>query len=137
MNTNIKISTNKEINGLKVAFATNDMQNIDAHFGSCQKFAVYDVSKEDNQMSGIIHTKEEKDKEGDKTANIINALKGIDIVYFLDIGPIAAAKVINNKIFPIKYKEVVSIEQEVNKLSSMLRSNPPPFIKKIVAAKGL
>ena len=91
MNTNIKISTNKEINGLKVAFATNDMQNIDAHFGSCQKFAVYDVSKEDNQMSGIIHTKEEKDKEGDKTANIINALKGIDIVYFLDIGPIAAA----------------------------------------------
>ncbi|MDY0320804.1 MAG: nitrogen fixation protein NifX [Arcobacteraceae bacterium] len=137
MNTNIKISTNKEINGLKVAFATNDMQNIDAHFGSCQKFAVYDVSKEDNQMSGIIHTKEEKDKEGDKTANIINALKGIDIVYFLDIGPIAAAKVINNKIFPIKYKEVVSIEQEVNKLSSMLGSNPPPFIKKIVAAKGL
>jgi nitrogen fixation protein NifX len=50
MNTNIKISTNKEINGLKVAFATNDMQNIDAHFGSCQKFAVYDVSKDDNQM---------------------------------------------------------------------------------------
>ncbi len=137
MSTNIKISTSTNINGLKVAFATNDMQNIDAHFGSCQKFAVYSVSKDGNQISQIIHTKEEKNKDGDKTANIINALKGIDIVYFLDIGAIAAAKVINSKIFPIKYKEIVSIEEELSKLSTMLNSNPPPFIKKIVAMKGL
>ncbi|MCK9337890.1 MAG: nitrogen fixation protein NifX [Arcobacteraceae bacterium] len=137
MNTNIKVSGTKNITGLKIAFATNDMENIDAHFGSCNKFSVYDVSKDGHELSGIINTKEEKGKEGDKTANIINALKGIDIVYFLDIGPIAAAKVINNKIFPIKYKEIVSIEQEVNKLTNMLASNPPPFIKKIVESKGL
>ncbi len=59
----------------------------------------------------------------------------MDIVYFLDIGPIAAAKVINKKIFPIKYKEVVSIDTELEKIKHMLNTNPPPFIKKIIQSK--
>lgn len=137
MNSTITVNSKSNLaDGIKVAFATNDNENIDAHFGSCQKFVVYNISNDGYEVDRFIHTKEEKSKEGDKTANIVNALFGIDIVYFLDIGPVAAAKVINNKIFPIKYKEIVSIETELEKLQGMLNTNPPPFIKKILESKA-
>jgi nitrogen fixation protein NifX len=69
------------------------------------------------------------------TDGTINLLTGVDIVYFVDIGAIAAAKIINKGIFPIKYKEIVDIQTELQKLQAMLGSNPPPFIKKIIEKK--
>lgn len=126
----IKITTNGEKNGsLKVAFATSDLENIDAHFGSAKQFAVYDVTKDDYTTCEIIKI---ETKDTDATVAL---LEGIDIVYFINIGPTAAAKIINKGIFPIKYKEIVTIEDELKKLISMLNTNPPPFIKKIIAKK--
>ena len=127
----IKIKSNEEKTGsLKVAFATSDLENIDSHFGSAKQFAVYEISKESKTVCEIIKI---EDKDTDKTVEL---LKGIDIVYFTNIGAIAAAKIINNGIFPIKYKETVSIEEEIKKLTDMLNTNPPPFIKKIIEKKA-
>lgn len=116
---------------LKVAFFTNDLKNIDAHFGSAPQFAVYDVDGEGFNLFEVVPTGEER------TDGRVEMLQdsGVDILYCVEIGPAAAAKVVNNKIFPIKYKEVVSIEAELNKLSSMIATNPPPFIKKILEAR--
>lgn len=130
MSKEIKVTTNTPIVGtIKVAFATNDNENIDAHFGSAKQFNIYNISKDNYTVVSIIKI-EEKD-----TDNTIALLKGSDIVYFLDIGPTAAAKIINKGIFPIKYKEVVSIEDELKKMVNMLNTNPPPFIKKILEKK--
>ena len=127
----IKISTNEpKIGTLKIAFATSDMENIDAHFGSAKQFAVYDVSKESVQTCEIIKIEE---KDTDKTVELLG---DIDIVYFTNIGAIAAAKIINSGIFPIKYKEIVPIAEELEKLKAMLNTNPPPFIEKIIEKKA-
>lgn len=117
---------------VKVAFFTNDLKNIDAHFGSAPQFVVYDVDAHGFNLSEVVPTEEER------TDGRVEMLQnsGIDIVYCTEIGPAAAAKVVNGKIFPIKYKEVVSIKTELNKLSSMMVSNPPPFIKKILEARS-
>lgn len=117
---------------VKVAFFTNDLKNIDAHFGSGEQFAVYDVNAEGFALSGVIPTGEER------TEGRVELLQNehVDIMYCVEIGPAAAAKVVNSKIFPIKYKEVVSIETELNKLQTMIATNPPPFIKKILEARG-
>lgn len=129
--TNIKVTSNNSNSGsITVAFATSDLENVDAHFGSAKQFAVYSVSKDDFQTVEIIKI---ESKDTDKT---VKALANIDIVYFVDIGPAAAAKVINSGIFPIKYKEVITIESELNKLVNMLGTKPPPFIKKIIEKKG-
>ena len=137
METKIEMTT-KISDGIVVAFATSDLESIDAHFGSTKQFAMYAVNKEGYETVKIVKTsKEELGEGGDsKTDKIINALSGVDIVYFLDIGATAAAKVINNKIFPIKYKEVIKIDDELEKLTSMLSTNPPPFIKKIIEKKS-
>lgn len=117
---------------VKVAFFTNDLKNIDAHFGSGEQFAVYDVAAEGFALSGVVSTGEER------TEGRVELLQNehVDIMYCVEIGPAAAAKVVNGKIFPIKYKEVVNIEAELTKLQSMIATNPPPFIKKILEARG-
>ncbi len=128
--SSIKITSNETKEGiLRVAFATSDLENIDSHFGSAKQFAVYEITKNDISLGEI---KKVLEKDTDKTVDL---LKDIDIVYFTNVGAIAAAKLINNGIFTIKYKEVVAIEEEVNKLKDMLNSNPPPFIKKIIEKK--
>ena len=127
----IKITTNEQSSGtVKIAFATSDLENIDSHFGSAKQFAVYEIGKDATTVCEIIKI---EDKDTDKTVEL---LKGKDIVYFTNIGAIAAAKIINNGIFPIKYKDVVSIDEEIKKLTTMLNTNPPPFIKKIIEKKA-
>lgn len=129
--SSIKITSNEPKEGmLKIAFATKDMENIDSHFGSAKQFAVYEVSKDKTNVCEILKVVE---KDTDKTVEL---LSDIDIVYFTNIGASAAAKIINSGIFPIKYKEIVPIEEELKKLSTMLGTNPPPFIKKIIAKKA-
>ncbi len=129
--SSIKITSNTSSEGmLQVAFATKDLENIDSHFGSAKQFAIYDISKNSISLSEI---KKVEEKDTDKTVAL---LKGVDIVYFTNVGAIAAAKLINSGIFTIKYKEVVGIEEETKKLQDMLNANPPPFIKKIIEKKA-
>jgi nitrogen fixation protein NifX len=131
MGSTIKVTSNSSAKGsIRVAFATNDNENIDAHFGSAEQFNVYDISADDCEISTIIKI---EGKDVDKTVAL---LKGVDIVYFVNIGATAAAKIINSGIFPIKYKEVVSIDDEIKKLTDMLNGNPAPFIKKILEKKA-
>lgn len=131
MSSTIQVTSNNNNDGIiKVAFATNDNENVDAHFGSAKQFNIYDISKEGYDISTIIKI---QTKDTDTTVEL---LKGNDIVYFVNIGPTAAAKIINKGIFPIKYKEVISIDEELNKLVKMLNENPPPFIKKIIEKKA-
>lgn len=131
MSSTIKITSNDEsLGSLRVAFATNDNENIDAHFGSAKQFNIYDISSNGFQISSIIKI---ISKDTDTTVGL---LVGTDIVYFANIGPTAAAKIISSGVFPIKYKEVVSIDDELNKIVKMINGNPPPFIKKIIEKKA-
>ena len=116
---------------LKVAFATNDDQNINAHFGAAKNFFIYDISTEKSELFDVIKI---DNKDTDKTiGKLVDS--DIDIVYFMNIGPTAAAKIINKGIFPIKYKESVPMGEELHKLVTMLNGNPAPFIKKILEKK--
>jgi nitrogen fixation protein NifX len=131
MSSTIKVISNTELeNSIKIAFATNDNENIDAHFGSAKQFHVYTINADTHEILSIINIEE---KNMDHT---ISLLEGIDIVYFIDIGATAAAKIINRGIFPIKYKEEVSISSELEKLKEMINTNPAPFIKKILNKKA-
>jgi nitrogen fixation protein NifX len=131
MSRSIKVTSKNANDGsIRVAFATNDNENVDAHFGSAKQFNIYVINKDGYEVCEIIKV---ETKDTDATVAL---LKGNDIVYFINIGPTAAAKIINSGIFPIKYKEVISIDEELDKLVNMLNENPPPFIKKIIEKKA-
>lgn len=121
---------------MKVAFATKDLEMINEHFGWAKQFAIYDVTKDGYKMSEIVKTEEDLEDEDDKIKSKIDAIQGVAIMYCEAIGPTAAAKVIHSKIHPIKVTEPKSIESAAGELVKMLNTNPPPWIKRIIAQEA-
>ncbi len=125
-------STESLENAIKVAFASKDMENINAHFGGAKEFVVYDVSKDGFKLSGVIKTDTSTMEGDDKTDFKVKALAGVNIMYCESIGGTAAAKVIRGGINPMKVQEPVKIEATLKELVTMINGNPPPWVKKIM-----
>jgi nitrogen fixation protein NifX len=133
MNTKITIEGNGTMNNaMKVAFATKDMEEINAHFGGAREFVVYNVSKDGFSLSEVIKTDTSELEDDDKTDFRVRALKGINIMYCESIGGTAAAKVIRAGIHPMKVNESTLIEDVLKTLVQMINGNPPPWIKNII-----
>lgn len=131
--TKITVESSESLeNAIKVAFATKDMETINAHFGGAKEFVVYDVSKDGYKLSGVIKTDTSSLNGDDKTDFKVKALQGINIMYCESIGGTAAAKVIRGGINPMKVQEPRKIEDVVKELMSMINDNPPPWVKKIM-----
>ena len=119
-------------NAIKVAFASKDMETINAHFGGAKEFVVYDVSKDSFKLSGVIKTDTSAMEGDDKTDFKVKALSGVNIMYCESIGGTAAAKVIRGGINPMKVNEPRKIEEVLSELVTMINGNPPPWVKKIM-----
>ncbi|MDD2791350.1 MAG: nitrogen fixation protein NifX [Sulfurimonas sp.] len=119
-------------NAMKVAFATKDMQTVNAHFGGAKEFVVYDLSKDGFALSGVVKTDTSEMEGDDKTDFKVKALAGINIMYCESIGGTAAAKVIRGGINPMKAEEDRKIEDILSELVEMINGNPPPWVKKIM-----
>lgn len=124
--------TNSLKNSMKVAFATKDLESINAHFGGAKEFIVYNVSKEGFEVDGVIKTDTSLMEGDDKTEYKVKALQGINIMYCESIGGTAAAKVIRAGMNPMKVQEPRKIEDVLKELVAMLNDNPPPWIKQIM-----
>jgi nitrogen fixation protein NifX len=125
-------STDTPENAMKVAFATKDLETVNAHFGGALEFAVYNVSTDGFSMSGVVKT-DTSDLQGDaKTDYKVKALHGINIMYCESIGGTAAAKVIRAGINPMKVNEPRRIEEVLKELVEMINGNPPPWVKRIM-----
>jgi nitrogen fixation protein NifX len=122
-------------NAMKVAFATKDMENINAHFGGAKEFVIYSVSKDGFEMNEVLQTDTSKLEGDDKTDFKVKALAGVNIMYCESIGGTAAAKVIRGGINPMKVQEARPIEEVLKELIQMLNANPPPWIKKIISSE--
>ena len=130
--TKITIDSGETPHNIKVAFATKDLETINAHFGGAKEFIVYNISKDGFEVGEVIKT-DTSEMDGDaKTEFKVNALKGVNIMYCESIGGTAAAKVIRAGINPMKVHEPRAIEEVLKELLEMLNSNPPPWIKKLI-----
>lgn len=125
-------STTTLTNSMKVAFATKDMETINAHFGGAKEFVVYRVSKEGFELDGVVKTDTSKLQGDEKTEFKVEALTGNNIMYCESIGGTAAAKVIRAGINPMKVQEPRKIEDVLKELVAMINGNPPPWVKKIM-----
>lgn len=131
VNITVEGTTSLE-NAMKVAFATKDMQKVNAHFGGAKEFVVYKVSKSGYELAGVIKTDTSSLTGDDKTDFKTKALAGINIMYCESIGGTAAAKVIRAGINPMKVQEPREIEDILKELVEMVNENPPPWIRRIM-----
>jgi nitrogen fixation protein NifX len=117
---------------MKIAFATQDQQRVDAHFGWAKHLAVYDVSPEGYQFVQDHGFGEDLAEDGneDKLAPKLDAIKDCAIVYVAAIGGSAAARVVASKIHPIKVSAPEPILDILDKLQLVLQGTPPPWLRK-------
>lgn len=125
-------STSSLDNIIKVAFATKDLETINAHFGGAKEFIVYKVSPEGFEVDGVIKTDTSAMNGDEKTEFKVKALSGINMMYCESIGGTAAAKVIRAGMNPMKVLEPRKIEDVLEELVTMINDNPPPWIKRIM-----
>jgi len=123
---------------MKVAFATQDKERVDAHFGWAKSIVVYEVSPTGHNFveSFEFGDKLEEDGDEDKLAPKLDAIKDCAIVYVAAIGGSGAARVVAMKIHPVKVPQPESIAEILDKLQAVLQGTPPPWLRKALAKDG-
>ena len=119
---------------MKIAFATQDQQRVDAHFGWAKHLAVYEISPTGYGFVQDFGFGEDLAEDGneDKLAPKLDAIKDCAIVYVAAIGGSAAARVVASKIHPIKVTQPEPILDILDKLQDVLKGTPPPWLRKAV-----
>ena len=115
---------------MKVAFTSKTGEMIDQHFGMSDNFFIWEVGPDESRFLETVQVGKGGEDEEDRIASRVAALSDCAIVYTMQIGGPAAAKVISHKIHPMKTGSEVSIGEIVAKLQEVLRGNPPPWLKK-------
>ena len=122
---------------LRVAVASNTEENLDGHFGSCPRFLIYQVGRNEIRLTGIRSTSLTDEAE-DKNVARANLIKDCQIVYVQSIGGPAAAKAVRANIHPVKAPEGGKASIALQRLQAVLDA-PPPWLARIlgVEAKSL
>lgn len=115
---------------MKVAFTSSSGEIIDQHFGQCQSFHIWEIAPDEAQQVASISGMSAEGDEEDRITARGNALADCAIVYTMQIGGPAAAKLVARKIHPMKTNEEVPVAEIVGRLQEVLRGNPPPWLRK-------
>jgi nitrogen fixation protein NifX len=120
---------------MKVAFATQDLKRVDAHFGWAKNIAIYDVNPDGHRFVEAIQFDGDLKEDGneDKLAPKIEAIKDCTILYVAAIGGSGAARVVANNIHPMKVTQPEAIDDLCVKLEGVLKGSPPPWLRKVLA----
>lgn len=122
---------------MKVAFTSSNGEMIDQHFGMTESFTIWEMGPDDAFPLETIQVDKHEGDEEDKIAARVALLKDCAIVYTMQIGGPAAAKLVSNKIQPMKTTTEVPIAEIVAKLQGVLRDNPPPWLRKAMYKEKL
>jgi len=120
---------------IRVAVASNDGEQADGHFGSCQRFLVYQVSKSEARLIALRSTLGSEQAE-DRNVARAGLIADCQIVYVVSIGGPAAAKVIRAGVFPVKLKGEEPARAVIAKLKDVLAGSPPPWLAKIMGVSA-
>jgi nitrogen fixation protein NifX len=115
-------------NSIRVAVASNDGSLLNGHFGSCVRFLVYQLTKQECRLIDIRSTAE-ADTAEDKNLFRAQLIKDCHILFVQSIGGPAAAKVIRADIYPIKVPEVLEASVKLQELQAIF-DTPPPWLAK-------
>jgi nitrogen fixation protein NifX len=115
---------------IRVACASNTGERLDGHFGSAQRFLVYQVSATEHRLIDV----RPADDSGsdDKNAYRAGLIGDCQVLYVASIGGPAAAKVVKASIHPIKHPLGGSACDRVRALQQVLGAKAPPWLAKVM-----
>lgn len=116
---------------IRVACASNKGEALDGHFGSCQRFMVYQLNEQEVRLIDIRNASSASG-EGDKNTQRANLIEDCNVLFVASIGGPAAAKVVKAGIHPMKHPAGGRIEELLEDLQQVLAGSPPPWLAKVM-----
>lgn len=115
---------------IRVACASNQGEILDGHFGSCERFLIYQVSPT------AMHLIEQRptlaaDQAEDRNVARSALIGDCQIVYVQSIGGPAAAKVVRAGSHPVKIPKAAAAREVLAQLQQSLLT-PPPWLAKVM-----
>ncbi|WP_018267925.1 nitrogen fixation protein NifX [Methylosinus sp. LW4] len=119
---------------MKVAFATQDLERVDAHFGWAKNIAIYELTADGYSLVQTIQFQGDLQEDGneDKLQPKLEAIKDCAILYIAAIGGSGAARVVASGIHPMKVPQPENIVDLLEKLKVVLQGAPPPWLRKVI-----
>lgn len=125
-----------EITGLKIAFATTNMETVNQHFGSAQQFALYSVDPDHaTLLEAAEFGKLVQDGNEDKLEAKLDMLKGCAAVYCQAVGSSAVRQLMMRGVQPVKVVEGAVIADLLASLQDEMRQGPSAWLAKAIAAQ--
>lgn len=115
---------------MRVAFASSDGRAIDQHFGTSERFYLWEIAPEHAEAIGRVVVASTGEDGEDRIRARADALDGCTMVYTTHIGGPAAAKLVGRRIHPSKAIENTPIDRAIADLQTVLRGKPPPWLRK-------
>lgn len=117
---------------MKVAFCTENLADVDAHFGWAKKIAIYEVEAASSALIEVVEFAGELAEDGseDKLVPKLEAIRDCAILYVAAIGGSAAAQVIKLGVHPVKAPTPQPIAGIIERLQEVLKGTPPPWLRK-------
>ena len=119
---------------IRIACASNTGEQIDGHFGSCERFLVYQVSPVELRLVAVRPTLS-ADQEEDRNASRARLIGDCQVVYVQSIGGPAAAKVVRAGSHPVKIPRPGPARDILVRLQATLVA-PPPWLAKVMGVKA-
>lgn len=119
---------------MKVAFATENLIDVDAHFGWAKKIAIYEVQPDASRLVEVVEFAGDLAEDGteDKLVPKLDAVRDCAMLYVAAIGGSAAAKVVNLRVHPVKVPSPQPIATIIERLQEVLNGTPPPWLRKVL-----
>jgi nitrogen fixation protein NifX len=115
---------------MKIAFTTKTGETIDMHFGQADSFQIWEVGPEEAHYLETVTVGAHGSDEEDRISARTNLLAECAVVYTMQIGGPAAAKLIAKRIHPMKTNVEVGLKESIERMQEVLRGNPPPWLRK-------
>lgn len=117
---------------MKVAFATQDMKRVDAHFGWAKQIAIYEIEPDGFHFLEAVEFDGDLQEDGneDKLSPKLEAIADCAILYVAAIGGSGAARVVAKNIHPVKVAQPEAIADILSRLRDVLKGTPPPWLRK-------
>jgi nitrogen fixation protein NifX len=117
---------------IRIACASDDLQKVDGHFGSCKQFMIYQVSASEARLIDVRDTAQFSEFEEDKNIFRSELIQDCQVLYLVSVGGPAAAKIVKLGIHPIKLPAVIAIAEVLAELQRVLAAKPPPWLAKVM-----
>lgn len=127
---------------MRIAIATHDMKLADSHFASARTIALYDVSRDGHRLIEAVQFDDCSNQDGqhddslDRVGMRLGAIQGCAMLFVTGIGGPAAARVVNQRVHPVKLPVPEPIPDLLGRLQRSLQGTPPPWMRKLIASEA-